>query len=134
MPGRGISIKGRVRTFQMIVIPAFMVGTAVIVAGQLSFPGAVDASAEQPEYSVPYDKPGLTDPDELEAFMDEFVQGQLDEHHIPGATVAVVKDGGVIFAKGYGYSDIEEQTPVSADETLLPLGGWNYCGLEWRAR
>jgi len=115
-------MKGRVRTFQIMVISAFMVGTAVIVAGQLPFPGAVDASTEQPEYSVPHDKPGLTDPDELEAFMDEFVQGQLDEHHIPGATVAVVKDGGTIFAKGYGYSDIEKQTPVNANETLFRVG------------
>ena len=115
-------MKGRVRTFQMIVISAFVVGMAIIVAGQLPFPEAVDASTEQPEYSAPHDKPGLTDPDELETFMDEFVQEQLDEHHIPGATVAVVKDGGAIFAKGYGYSDIEKQIPVSADEALFRVG------------
>jgi CubicO group peptidase (beta-lactamase class C family) len=115
-------MKGRVRTFRVVVISAFIAGMAVIATGQLAFPGDANASTEQPEYSVTRDEPGLTDPDELEAFMDEFVQGQMDEHHIPGATVAVVKDGVSILVKGYGYSNVEKQTPVSADETFFRVG------------
>ena len=36
-----------------------------------------------------------------------------------GAAVAVVKDGQLIFAKGYGSADLEEQKPVGADRTLF---------------
>jgi len=36
--------------------------------------------------------------------------------------VLVVKDGKVLFAKGYGYSDVEKKTPVSVDSTLFRPG------------
>ncbi|HSB02610.1 MAG TPA: serine hydrolase, partial [Anaerolineales bacterium] len=49
---------------------------------------------------------GPTDPAELEAFMDEFFAGAMEQYHIAGAAVAVVKDGKLFFTKGYGYADI----------------------------
>jgi CubicO group peptidase (beta-lactamase class C family) len=52
---------------------------------------------------------GPTDPKELETFMDEAVNALLKAHHIPGAMVAVVKDGQIIFVKGYGYGDVNER-------------------------
>ncbi len=36
--------------------------------------------------------------------------------------VSVVKDGKVLFAKGYGYSDVEKKVPVSPDTTLFRPG------------
>jgi hypothetical protein len=42
----------------------------------------------------------LTDPAELEAFLDGVITKQLEERHIPGATVSVVKDGRLFLAKG----------------------------------
>ena len=65
---------------------------------------------------------GPTDPAELEAFLDEVMAEDMQEHHIPGATVAVVKDGELSFAKGYGYADLERQTPVVPGQTLFSLG------------
>jgi CubicO group peptidase (beta-lactamase class C family) len=65
---------------------------------------------------------GPTDPEELKAFMNGAVNASLKAHHIPGATVAVVKDGQIIFSKGYGYADIEERKPVLANETLFRVG------------
>jgi CubicO group peptidase (beta-lactamase class C family) len=47
---------------------------------------------------------------------------QLTENHIPGATVAVVQDGQLLFAKGYGYANLERRTPVVADQTLFRVG------------
>jgi CubicO group peptidase (beta-lactamase class C family) len=64
----------------------------------------------------------LTDPKELGAFMDGAVNAQLMAHHIPGAAVAIVKDGKLIFAKGYGYADIDKRKPVLVNETLLRVG------------
>ena len=54
---------------------------------------------------------GPTDHAEVEAFMDELFAKELDENHIPGAAVSVVKDGQLFFAKGYGYADLENKTP-----------------------
>jgi CubicO group peptidase (beta-lactamase class C family) len=64
----------------------------------------------------------LADPAELEVFLDQLLSRQLAENHIPGASVAVVKDGRLFFAKGYGYANLEQQTPFVADQTLVRVG------------
>src|SRR5215510_8839651 len=47
----------------------------------------------------------LNAPD-LEAFLDGLMPLQLQRGDIAGAVVAVVKDGKVLFGKGYGYADV----------------------------
>ena len=47
---------------------------------------------------------------------------QLEHADIAGAVVAVVKDGKLLFAKGYGYSDYEKKAPVSPENTLFRPG------------
>jgi len=59
---------------------------------------------------------------DLEAFLDGFMPTQLAREDIAGAVIAVVKDGKVIFAKGYGYSDVEKRTPVTPGATLFRPG------------
>ena len=59
---------------------------------------------------------------DVEAFLDGIVPLQLERDDIAGATVAVVKDGELLFAKGYGYADYEKKKPVSAEETLFRSG------------
>jgi CubicO group peptidase (beta-lactamase class C family) len=56
------------------------------------------------------------------AFLDGFMPMQLARENIAGAVVLVVKDGQVLFAKGYGYSDVEKKTPVYVDATLFRPG------------
>lgn len=65
---------------------------------------------------------GPSDPLEVEAFIDSIVPAELAKYNIPGATVSVVHNGSVVFSKGYGYSDIENKTPVDSDETLFIIG------------
>ncbi len=64
----------------------------------------------------------LTDPKELEAFLDPIFAGQMVKLHIPGAVISVVKDGEMIFTKGYGVADIEKKTPVVPDKTIFRIG------------
>ncbi|HXB22660.1 MAG TPA: serine hydrolase domain-containing protein [Candidatus Solibacter sp.] len=59
---------------------------------------------------------------DVEAFLDGFVPMQLERENIAGAVVSVVKDGKVLFAKGYGYADVEKKKPVSVDGTLFRPG------------
>jgi len=66
--------------------------------------------------------PGLSDPAELEAFLDELMAKDMEEYHIPGAAISVVKDGELFFAKGYGYADLEKKIPVDPDKTVFAIG------------
>ena len=59
---------------------------------------------------------------DVEAFLDGFLPMQLERENIAGAVVIVVKDGKILFSRGYGYSDVEKKTPVSPDSTLFRPG------------
>ncbi|HET9408027.1 MAG TPA: serine hydrolase domain-containing protein [Candidatus Sulfotelmatobacter sp.] len=60
--------------------------------------------------------------DDLSAFLDGLMPLQLQREDIAGAVIVVVKDGKTIFAKGYGYSNVEKRTPVSPENTLFRPG------------
>ena len=59
---------------------------------------------------------------DVESFLDGLVPAQLQREDIAGAVIVVVKDGKVLVSKGYGYSDVQKRTPVSADATLFRPG------------
>jgi CubicO group peptidase (beta-lactamase class C family) len=65
---------------------------------------------------------GLSEPGELETFLDGVISTQLQVDHIPGAAVSVVKDGQLLFAKGYGSADLQAGKPVNAQTTLFRVG------------
>jgi CubicO group peptidase (beta-lactamase class C family) len=65
--------------------------------------------------------PELTKAD-LEPFLDALIPSQLRNRNIAGAVISVVKDGQLLFQKGYGYADVEEKKPVLPDETLFRPG------------
>jgi CubicO group peptidase (beta-lactamase class C family) len=65
---------------------------------------------------------GPTNPNELEAFLDELMAKDMEEYHIAGAAVSVVKDGKLFFAKGYGYADVEDNIPVDPEKTIFRVG------------
>jgi CubicO group peptidase (beta-lactamase class C family) len=59
---------------------------------------------------------------DMESFLDGMMPLQLAREDIAGAVIAVVKDGKILFAKGYGYSDVAKRTPVSPEATLFRPG------------
>ncbi|HEX3184506.1 MAG TPA: serine hydrolase domain-containing protein, partial [Pyrinomonadaceae bacterium] len=59
---------------------------------------------------------------DVETFLDGIVPLQLGHSDIAGATVSVVKDGKLLFAKGYGYADVQKKQPVSPQDTLFRPG------------
>ncbi|WP_175412981.1 serine hydrolase domain-containing protein [Clostridium sp. AWRP] len=59
--------------------------------------------------------------DDMKVFMDNTFQKKMKEQHVPGAVITVVKDGKVIFSKGYGYADLENKVPVTPDKTLVRI-------------
>jgi CubicO group peptidase (beta-lactamase class C family) len=59
---------------------------------------------------------------DVEAFLDGLMPLQIEQSDIAGAVVAVVKDGQVLFSKGYGNADFEKRVPVSPELTLFRTG------------
>ena len=64
----------------------------------------------------------LSDPVDLEAFVDGIMAVHMRDKHIAGATFAVVKDGEIFLAKGYGYADLEKRKPVDPERTMFRPG------------
>jgi CubicO group peptidase (beta-lactamase class C family) len=55
------------------------------------------------------------------ASVDTLIRYQVEQQKIPGAAVAVVKDGKVLLAKGYGQANVEHRVPVTPD-TIFQSG------------
>ena len=69
---------------------------------------------------------------DLAAFLDGFIEARMAEHRVVGTTVAVVHNGRILFAKGYGHANLEESVPVRADTTLFRPGSISKT-LTWTA-
>ena len=54
-------------------------------------------------------------------FFDALIPPQMRRDDIPGVVVALVKDGQILFAKGYGYADVAAKRPVTVDTTLFRI-------------
>ncbi len=78
-------------------------------------PSAAADSARTPH-------PSLDDTVALGAFLDGAFQQFIDELHVPGAVVAVIKNGRVLYAHGYGYADVQKRTPVDPATSLFRIG------------
>jgi CubicO group peptidase (beta-lactamase class C family) len=59
---------------------------------------------------------------DIGAFLDGIVPMQLQREDIAGAVIVIVKDGSVLFSKGYGYADVKAKVPVSPTGTLFRPG------------
>jgi N-acyl-D-amino-acid deacylase len=46
---------------------------------------------------------------------DQNVLSLMQKYNIPGGAVAVVRDGKLFYARGFGYADVENKTPVQPD-------------------
>ena len=68
-----------------------------------------------------------TDIPDLDA-IGEAVQAQMDAQNIPGLAIAVVYQGEVIYAEGFGVRSIEDDAPVTSDtlfRTIMLARGRN---------
>ncbi len=53
--------------------------------------------------------------------IDEYVKNEMQRRNIPGLSLAVVKEGKIIKAKGYGMANVELNVPVTT-ETIFKIG------------
>jgi CubicO group peptidase (beta-lactamase class C family) len=104
------------------LLAALIFSSALVTAQKPHvLPHRGEEKAAPPPAPAPQVTPQLTKED-LEAFFDGFIPIELQRDDIAGAVVIVVKDGKVLFAKGYGYADVKTRKPVTVDATLFRPG------------
>jgi CubicO group peptidase (beta-lactamase class C family) len=96
-------------------------GIVVILTLMLSLPASARAVGSAPNSRASL-QPGSIDAADLEAFLDDFFERNIEELEIPGAAVVVVQDGEILFIKGYGFADLERQIPVDPSQTVMRVG------------
>ncbi|MGD9561653.1 MAG: serine hydrolase domain-containing protein [Pyrinomonadaceae bacterium] len=114
------------RSKPFLVLALFGLAFAALAWGQV--PQLTPGPTADPDKAAPMPAatPGSAQAEmtaaDVGAFLDGIIPLQLDRDNIAGATVAVVKDGQVLFAKGYGYADREKKLPVLPDQTMFRPG------------
>ena len=53
--------------------------------------------------------------------LDQYINSSMKDWKVPGASVAIVRDGSVVYMKGFGVRDIHTKQPVTPD-TLFDIG------------
>jgi CubicO group peptidase (beta-lactamase class C family) len=116
------------RTFSPAVLA--VLGATLLASGLLAqAPGQppLVSPPDRPKPAVLPSEPrgattGLKDPAELEAFLDGVIAAQKESNHTEGVTIAVVANGGLFFAKGYGMADRAAARKVDPERTLFRVG------------
>jgi N-acyl-D-amino-acid deacylase len=86
----------------------FSGGSPVAMAAQSAKKPAAKKQKPKPLPETGKPVPGL------EPF-DRMMRAFLKKQGIPGASLAVVKDGRLVYARGFGYADVERKQPVQPD-------------------
>jgi CubicO group peptidase (beta-lactamase class C family) len=101
--------------------------TISVASAQGPAPSPLISAPSPPPANIPVVAPRPSPAPELskadfETFLDALIPSQLRNRNIAGAVVSVVKDGQVLFQKGYGFADVEEKKPMLPDQTLFRPG------------
>ena len=102
----------------------------VLMASANSQSASPSLSSVPPSAATPVGN--LDDRPALEAFFDGAMHVGMEEHHVTGAVVSIVKDGKVLFAKGYGKSNLAKGTPIDPATSLFRIGSTTKT-LTWTA-
>src|SRR4051794_28674221 len=112
----------------LVSVSLWFAGAALAPRGAGAPPPQVTAPEPAPTPAAVSDvnatspRADLDDRAAIESFFDGVFDVGMKEHHVAGAAGAVVKDGQLLFTKGYGYQDIDRAIPVDPYKTLFRIG------------
>jgi CubicO group peptidase (beta-lactamase class C family) len=86
------------------------------VAAIAAIPWPVIASGNEKHTVTACPETGARD---MEQFLDAFLPARMKQYEVPGAVFSLVKDGQVVFSKGYGLANIATKAPMDAKSTLV---------------
>lgn len=114
-----IRVDGPKVSFQIAAVPGMPAFTGTLAADGTKISGDFTQGGQTFPFELKRkEKENLAA--RLDGF-DAFVSDALRKWEVPGLAFAVVADGRVILARGYGQRDIKNNLPMTAD-TLLPIG------------
>src|SRR3982751_1794730 len=53
--------------------------------------------------------------------VDKYITGQIEKYHIPGLSLAVVKNERIVYQKGYGFANVELSV-AAAPQSVYMIG------------
>jgi CubicO group peptidase (beta-lactamase class C family) len=108
-----MKVKSAVLILLALIVPAFaLAGTPPATVGTGPAAGPAPASVAPPPLTA----------EDLDGFLGGMVPYAISQANIAGAAVAVVANGQLLFAKGYGFADMKSRRPVIADQVLFRAG------------
>jgi CubicO group peptidase (beta-lactamase class C family) len=126
LPLTAVTVEGAKASFEISGVPGKPTFKGILspdgntLSGDFSqsgqtFPFSLSRAGEKKAEAVP-----KAEADILNAIR-ERVKATMPDWHVPGLALAVVKDGKVVMAEGFGVRDVKSNTPVTAD-TLFAIG------------
>ena len=109
----------RLMSIAAIFVGAFLCAHGFAAGQELS--GDIQTGVEAELTDIRPELEGVN-PESVAAFSDGLVHPLMSAHNIPSGAVAIAQNGRRIFAKGYGYQDIDQQIAVDPDTTLFRPG------------
>jgi CubicO group peptidase (beta-lactamase class C family) len=127
MPKRkgGIMLKARAiigAIVGAIIVTGAVAQTASVPLAPTEVQGPAVPSSPAVEFQLPDTPPPQLNAQDVNAWLDGFLPYALGRADIPGAVVAVVRDGQFLALKGYGYSNVEKRIPVDPRTTMFRPG------------
>jgi len=92
------------------IIRYVIIGLSMLIITKL---GVQTVRANNPPIQTADDQIIELTPENLENFLDEFIPPEMETAHVPGLVITVVNRDEVLLSKGYGFSDIENQVPMT---------------------
>ncbi|QUH25225.1 serine hydrolase domain-containing protein [Serpentinicella alkaliphila] len=94
----------------LLFISFFIIHTIISTLFTPVFALNLNLFEEKTPSGIPFNK--------MEKVIDEYVSKYIGKT-TPGAAIAIVKNGEIVFLKGYGYADLENQIPVDPKLTVF---------------
>jgi N-acyl-D-amino-acid deacylase len=102
--------RGTVRSITITTIPACLAVSLSCGGDPTTLPGSPSVTPAAPQ-EIPITGtavPGM-------GSYDQIIPDLMRKYSIPGGAVAVLRDGKLLYARGFGHADVENKTPVQPD-------------------
>ena len=99
------------RSIAITTIPIACVGILISCGGEPTAPPVVPPVTIPPQLEIPITGAAVAGMESYE----QAVRSLMKKYNVPGGAIAVVRDGKLFYARGFGYADLENKTPVQPD-------------------
>ena len=63
--------------------------------------------------------------DSNEKKVDNLIFDAIDSNNLPGLSISIMKNGEMVYSKGFGYADIESKTKIIPSSTKFRIGSFS---------